>query len=112
MLDCIFCKIVNKEIEKDFLYENEKIVAFEDITPKAPVHLLIVPKKHILSVDKIKEEDKELIGEMVLVAQKLAREKELVEGGYRLILNTGRDAGQTVDHLHIHLLGGAKLPFA
>ena len=111
-MDCIFCKIVNREIEKDFLYEDEKIVAFEDIAPKFPVHLLILPKKHIPSVDKIKEEDKELIGEMVLAAQKLAREKELVEGGYRLILNTGRDAGQTVDHLHIHLLGGAKLPFA
>lgn len=112
MEDCIFCKIVNKEIEKDFLYENERIVAFEDIAPKSPVHLLIVPKKHIPSVDNIKEEDKELIGEMVLVAQRLAREKELVERGYRLILNTGRDAGQTVDHLHMHLLGGAKLPFA
>jgi histidine triad (HIT) family protein len=112
MESCIFCKIANKEVEKEFLFENERIVAFEDISPKAPLHLLIVPKKHIPSLDQIGEEDKELMGEMILVAQKLAREKGVVERGYRLILNTGRDAGQTVDHLHLHLLGGAKLPFA
>ena len=112
MLSCIFCKIINKEIEKVLIYEDDKIIAFEDIEPKAPVHLLIIPKKHILSVDQLAPEDKELIGELVLVAKKIAMEKGVAESGYRLIFNIGQDAGQTIDHLHLHLLGGRKLPFA
>ncbi|MFH1714155.1 MAG: histidine triad nucleotide-binding protein [Candidatus Nealsonbacteria bacterium] len=112
MTDCLFCKIVNGEIEKEFLYKDEEVVVFDDIYPKAPVHILIVPKKHIESVNKLKEEDKSLVGKMFLVAKDLAGEKGLKDKGFRLILNTGRDAGQTVDHLHLHLMGGEKLPFA
>ncbi len=112
MKNCIFCKIAKKEIPSEIVYEDEKFIAFKDIEPKAPLHLLIIPKKHILSVDHLGLEDKELIGELFLTAQKIAREKNVVESGYRLIFNIGKDAGQTVDHLHLHLLGGKKLPFA
>ncbi|GAH90205.1 unnamed protein product [marine sediment metagenome] len=101
-MDCIFCKIANKEIPKDFVYEDEKIMVFEDINPKAPVHLLIIPKKHIPSVDHLGVEDKTLMGEIILTAQKLAKEKNLK--GYKLIINVGREAGQLIDHLHMHLL--------
>ena len=111
-MDCIFCKIANKEIPSDIVFENENVLAFNDIEPKAPVHILIIPKRHIDSIDKIEEVDKELVGELFLVGSRLAREKGLTETGYRLIINLGKDAGQTVDHLHVHLLGGKKLPFA
>lgn len=108
-MDCIFCKIVNKEVPSEAVYEDEKILAFKDINPVAPVHLLIIPKKHIISVDHLTSEDKELIGEMFFVAQKIAREQGVVESGYRLAFNVGRDAGQSVDHLHLHLIGGKQL---
>jgi len=112
MADCIFCKIINKEIPADIVYEDEEGIAFRDIEPKARVHFLIVPKKHVLSADRLEACDKELIGSLVLVAQRIAKEQGVSETGYRLIFNVGRDAGQTVDHLHLHLLGGEKLPFA
>lgn len=103
-MDCIFCKIASKEMPKDFVYEDEKIMVFEDINPKAQVHLLIVPKKHIHSVNHFEESDKELIGEMILCAKKVAKEKNLT--AYKLLINVGREAGQMVDHIHIHLLSG------
>ena len=112
MTDCIFCKIAQKEIPTELLYEDEDIIAFNDIAPKSPVHILIVPKKHIDSVNNLEEENKELLGKLVLVAKDIAKEKGISETGYRLIFNTGRDAGQTVDHIHLHLMGGEKLPFA
>ncbi len=112
MSECIFCKIANKEIGADIVYEDEKILAFKDIKPVTAVHLLIIPKRHILTVDHIELQDKELIGELFLVAKKVAREQGVSETGYRLIFNVGRDAGQTIDHLHLHLLGGEKLPWA
>ena len=112
MTDCIFCKIAQKEIPTELLYEDEDVIAFNDIAPKSPVHILIVPKKHIDSVNNLEEENKELLGELVLVAKDIAKEKGISETGYRLIFNTGRDAGQTVDHIHLHLMGGEKLPFA
>ena len=102
MEDCIFCKIVNKEAPANIVFEDEKIIAFYDIKPSAPVHILIVPKKHIKSVKEITEEDKCLIGELVLTAKKVAEKKEL--NHYNLRVNVGREAGQIVDHLHIHLL--------
>lgn len=111
-MNCVFCKIINKEIPTDFLYEDEDVVAFNDIDPKSPIHILVVPKKHINSVNDLKEEDKELLGKMILVARDIAKEKNIFKTGYRLILNTGKDAGQTVDHIHLHLMGGEKLPFA
>ena len=112
MTDCIFCKIAQKEIPTELLYEDEDVIAFNDIAPKSPVHILIVPKKHIDSVNNLEEENKELLGKLVLVAKDIAKEKGISETGYRLIFNPGRDAGQTVDHIHLHLMGGEKLPFA
>ena len=111
-MNCIFCKIINKEIPADIIYESEKVLAFKDVEPKAPVHILIVPKKHIPSVNHLELKDKELIGELFFIAQKIARDQKVARTGYRLIFNIGKDAGQTVDHLHLHLLGGKKLPWA
>ena len=111
-MDCIFCKIIKKEIPASIIYEDDNIIAFNDIEPKAPVHVIIIPKKHIPTISEIGPEDKELVGEILLVAPKIARQKGVSETGYRLIVNKGKDAGQTVDHLHFHLLGGKKLPFA
>ncbi len=104
MKECIFCKIANKLTPAEILYENEKIVAFKDINPLAPVHILIIPKKHIPSVDHVELEDKALLGELILAAQKIARDGDLK--GYKLQINVGRPAGQIVDHLHLHLLSG------
>ena len=112
MTDCVFCKIINKEVSAEIAYEDERIIVFEDIEPKFPVHLLIVPKKHIYSINNLEQVDKELIGELFLVAQKIAKEQNVDEKGYRLIFNVGKDAGQTINHLHLHLMGGQKLPFA
>jgi len=103
-MDCIFCKIINKEKPSDFVYENDKLIVIKDINPKAPIHLLIIPKKHIHSVNHFEEGDKELIGEMILCAKKIAKEKNLA--GYKLLINVGRKAGQIVDHIHMHLLSG------
>ena len=111
-MDCIFCKIINKEIPKEIIYKDDKFIALEDIAPKAKIHLLIVPKKHIPSVDHLELKDKELIGELFLVAQKIAREQGINKTGYRLIFNIGKDSGQTVNHLHLHLMGGEKLLWA
>jgi len=111
-MDCIFCKIANKEMPSKIVYEDEEVIAFKDIKPVAPVHLLIITKKHIPSVDHLETGDKELIGGLFLVAQKIAREQGVTETGYRLVFNIGPDAGQTVDHLHLHLIGGHRLPWA
>jgi histidine triad (HIT) family protein len=102
MENCLFCKIINKEVAAEIVYEDKKVMAFKDIHPKAPVHLLIIPKKHIPSVDHLEIEDKPLMGELILAAQKIARKKNLK--GYRLQINIGRPAGQIIDHLHLHLL--------
>jgi histidine triad (HIT) family protein len=111
-MECIFCKIIKREIPSEIVYENSEVIAFEDIEPKTPVHILVIPRKHIPSVEKLEEGDKELVGKLVLVARKLAREKGIDKTGYRLVFNIGKDAGHTVDHLHLHLLGGRKLLFA
>ena len=103
-MDCIFCKVINKEKSADFVYESDKFIVIKDINPKAPIHLLIIPKKHIHSVNHFEESDKELIGEMILYTKKIAEEKNLE--GYKLLINVGRKAGQMVDHIHIHLLSG------
>jgi len=111
MKDCLFCKIINREVSADVVYEDENFLAFEDINPKAPLHLLIIPKKHIPSVNYIEPEDQDLIGRLFLVAPQIAKEQGVFDKGYRLIINVGRDAGQAVDHLHLHLLGGKTLPW-
>ena len=106
-MDCVFCKIVNREIPSTIRYEDSEIIAFNDLAPHAPVHILIIPKKHYDSIAKL--DDYDLPGKMMKVAQKLAKELGLEENGFRLVINTGDDAGQTVHHLHMHLLGGKQL---
>ncbi|MCH8741814.1 histidine triad nucleotide-binding protein [Patescibacteria group bacterium] len=107
-MQCLFCKIINKEIPSDIVYEDEKVISFKDIHPKAPIHFLILPKKHIPSVNHLEETDKELVGNLFLVAKNIARDKNL--NGYKLIVNVGREGGQLIDHLHLHLLAGWKSP--
>ena len=110
MADCIFCKIAAGEIPSQIVYEDAQVVAFKDLSPKAPVHVLIVPKKHVQSVAHFQAEDKELAAHIFVdVVPKLAAELGVAEGGFRLVLNTGDDGGQTVHHLHVHLLGGRKM---
>ncbi len=109
METCIFCKIVKGELPADFVYQDDEVAVFKDINPVAPVHLLVVPKKHIPSLQDAVEEDQMLLGKLLLTAKKVALEQGIAGSGYRLSLNNGRDAGQAVDHLHIHLLAGRKL---
>lgn len=109
MSECLFCKIAGKEMPAEMVYEDDKFIAIKDIHPIAPVHLLIIPKKHIPSIESLEPADKELIGELFLAAQKIARAEKVDKNGYRLIFNVGEDAGQTIQHLHLHLLGGKKL---
>ena len=105
----IFQKIIDREIKADIIFENDNIIAFNDVNPVAPIHILIVPKKLIESINSIEEEDGELIGEMFLVAKKLAKKLKINESGYRTVFNTNDDGGQTVYHIHLHLIGGRKL---
>ena len=105
----IFQMILDKEIESEIIYEDDKIFSIKDINPAAKVHLLIIPKKRINTINDLENEDKDLIGSMVLVAKELAKRYEIEESGYRLVWNTNSDGGQTVFHIHLHLLGGEKL---
>lgn len=107
-MDCLFCKIIGGEIPSDKVYEDDLVYVFKDINPEAPVHLLIVPKKHIDSNDTLEEGDKKLIGHIFLLAKKLAKDFELTNG-YRIVNNIGEDGGQSVKHMHFHLLGGRSL---
>lgn len=107
--DCLFCKIVAKELEADIVYEDEQVVAFKDINPAAPVHILIVPRKHIPTLCDLEKSDAELIGHLHLVAVELARAFKLANTGFRVVINCGADGGQVVFHLHLHLLGGRPL---
>jgi histidine triad (HIT) family protein len=102
--DCLFCKIINKEISSEIVYEDNEVLAFKDIKPKAAFHILILPKTHIESVNHLEIGNKELAGSLFLAAQKIAKEKNLT--GYKLAINVGRKGGQLIDHLHLHLLGG------
>ena len=109
MENCIFCKIISKQIPSTIVYEDEKVLAFKDINPVAPVHVIIVPKNHIASVNELTAENAAVVGDIHLAAQKIAGELGVADKGYRLINNCGADAGQTVFHLHYHLIGGLKL---
>jgi histidine triad (HIT) family protein len=109
MTDCIFCKIIKQEIVSHFLYEDDKLVVFKDIHPRARVHLLVVPKQHIKSLMTMNEEHRDLLGDMLLVQNKLA-ELHKLDTGFRTIINTGIGGGQEIHHLHFHLLGGGSLP--
>jgi histidine triad (HIT) family protein len=106
--DCIFCKIIAKTIPARIVHEDEYAIAFEDVNPKAPTHTLIVPKKHIVDIHSIAVSDRELIGHLFFVAKTIASTKELDKRGYRLVINNGHDAGQTVFHIHLHLLSGRR----
>jgi histidine triad (HIT) family protein len=108
MNDCIFCKIINKEIPSETVYEDEWVVAFKDIHPVAPIHILIVPKKHIISAAEIDESNATLVSK-VFIAARLISEQLNLSNGFRIVTNTGEDGGQTVKHIHFHLLGGKKL---
>ncbi len=107
-MDCIFCKIARNEIPSQKLYEDDEIVAFNDLEPQAPVHVLIIPKVHISSANEITAENSDIIGKIFMVAAKIANEQGLGRG-YRIVNNCGEDGGQTVQHLHFHLLGGRKM---
>lgn len=106
-MDCIFCKIANKEISSSILYEDQEVVAFEDINPQAPVHIIVIPRKHIPRISELEEGDVSLMGKVIMVAKKIANQKQ-IEDGYRLVFNNNPGAGQSVFHIHLHLLGGRK----
>ena len=108
-MDCIFCQIVAGEVPTEILCQDEEVIAFRDINPQAPTHLLIIPKKHIPSLTHLSEEDVPLIGHMVNAAGQLARKEGISENGYRLVINCGQWGGQLVPHLHMHLIGGREL---
>lgn len=108
MGDCLFCKIANKEIASSIVYEDEDVVAFNDINPQAPVHILVVPRKHIPTLLGVKDEDKDLMFSIQGVITRIAQERNLVDG-FRVVINCGPNAGQAVYHLHFHLLGGRKM---
>jgi histidine triad (HIT) family protein len=109
MTDCIFCKIISGDIPSTNVHRDEQVTAFRDINPAAPTHILIVPNKHIDSVNMLINDDEPLMGHLFLVAKQLAAQEGIAEDGYRLIANTGAGAGQTVHHIHLHLLGGAPM---
>ena len=109
MIMCVFCKIAQKEIPADIVYEDKDIVAFRDLHPIAPVHILVIPKKHIASVADISEEDTMLMGKLVIAAKKIAEDLKIAKDGYKLLIRVGEHGGQEVEHVHLHLIGGAKL---
>lgn len=108
-MDCIFCKIIAGEIPSKKVYEDERVLAFHDINPIAPVHVLVIPKQHISSLLAIQPDDKELVGELHLALQNVAKEMGVADSGFRVITNTGTHGQQTVHHLHYHLIGGRQL---
>ena len=111
-MECVFCKIINKEIPAKVVWENDRVLAFENIKPVHPVHVLIIPKKQIASIQEAEAPDGECLSRILLAVPKIAKIKGVDKTGYRLIINCGKDSGQSVDHLHVHLVGGEELPFA
>lgn len=109
MKDCIFCKIIQGEISSDFIYESDTVVAFNDVNPIAPVHILIIPRAHIASMNDIGDSDNILIADMFAVAVEIAKKNGIEKDGYKLLIRTGKNGGQEVPHIHLHLIGGAPL---
>lgn len=109
MSDCLFCKIISGEIPSEKVYEDDDVYAFRDITPVAPLHALIIPKKHIASINDLESNDAETMGKLFLAAKKIATNEGYADKGYRTVMNCGEDAGQTVFHVHLHLLAGREL---
>ena len=106
MTDCIFCKIISGDIPGDIVYQNDDVLAFRDLTPQAPTHILVIPKKHISTINDLQAEDAELVGKMYLAAKQIAKDEGIDESGYRAVMNCNAGAGQTVFHIHLHILGG------
>jgi histidine triad (HIT) family protein len=109
MTDCIFCKIIKGDIPSTNVFRDEQVTAFRDLNPAAPTHILLVPNKHIDSINALTSDDEQLIGHLFIAAKQIAAQEGIAEGGYRLIINTNAHAGQTVFHIHLHLLGGAPM---
>lgn len=109
MEDCLFCKIANGELATDIIYQDDKVLAFNDINPQAPTHILITPRKHISTLNDLQDQDTSIVGHMVQIAQQLAKQYEHADDGYRLVMNCNEHGGQTVFHIHMHLLAGRKL---
>jgi len=107
--DCIFCEIVKKQIPCEIIYEDDSVIGFKDISPQAPVHVIIIPKVHISNINDISEDESDVIGHIFIAAKKIAKDLGISETGYRIISNCGEDGGQTVQHIHFHLLGGRML---
>ena len=105
-MSCIFCKIIKKEIPADTVFEDEDVIAFKDIKPIAPIHIVIIPKKHIVSIVDIKERDITLMGKLIMTAKKIADDLKISKNGYKLLIRVGRGGGQEIDHIHLHLLSG------
>lgn len=109
MEDCLFCKIVDKEIPAEVVFESDKLLAFKDINTQAPVHILIIPKEHITTTNDLSSKHKELVGDIILTAKRLASEYDIAEEGYRMVFNCNKNGGQAVYHVHLHLLGGRQM---
>jgi histidine triad (HIT) family protein len=109
MSDCLFCKIVRREIPASIVYEDERVLAFNDINPQAPTHVLVIPKRHIPSLSDLTPDDDAMVGELARRAAAIAMDRGIAAGGYRAVFNTNRDAGQTVFHIHLHLIGGRSM---
>jgi len=109
MADCLFCKIINRDIPASVLYEDDSVLAFSDVNPQAPTHILLVPKRHISSLNDLTPEDDQLVGELIRRAAAIATAHGIATSGFRTVFNTNRDAGQTVFHIHLHLLGGRSM---
>lgn len=109
MDDCVFCKIIKGEIPSNIVYEDEEIIAFRDIHPCAPIHILVIPKRHITSLVDLKEDDERVIGKIYTVINQIAKKEGIADKGFRVIVNCGEDGGQVVKHIHFHLLGGKKM---
>ena len=109
MENCIFCKIISGDIPADKVYEDENIIAFNDINPQAPTHILVIPKEHFCNIHTVPNDKQNLFSELFGAVSKIVKEQKLTENGYRLVINSGKDGGQEVDHIHVHLLGGRSL---
>ena len=106
--DCLFCKIAHGQMDTEFLFENENLVVFRDINPHAPVHLLIVPKRHIRSINDLTDQDNEILAELIMTAKEMAKQENVNASGYKLLFNVEKGGGQVIFHLHLHLMGGWK----
>lgn len=109
MSSCLFCRIINREIQGSIVYEDDRLIAFNDVNPQGPTHVLIVPKRHIASLNDLTPDDDQMVGEMARRAAAIAKERGISAGGYRTVFNTNRDGGQTVFHIHLHLIGGRPM---